>query len=422
MSDTRWKLFSYLLIDHKAAQADLNAMAEQGWELETIWNELPFAKFRRTDRTDLRYFVDWSNTAKPEESEYLQLCRDAGWELVHTQGYCNIYASAPGASPLPIQTDSAVEYQRYRKKILRRIAIVTPIPFLPLIVYWIWMATTFKGLFSFPSPSQLATAFFLSSNALSVFLFSIPLLIPLCLIYAVCMIRQLFVWNRAIKNSAFPEVNVSAARRRGLITLFIRICALLLLFLLLADYALNGIGNLGFPIGLLIGCFIRWGMYEDSRIRRETLKVAAIGVAILVCGLAQTTVRDAVPSRLPVGPVFAENTRLEEADRTDTFLGSKISWEEYLSSSKAPNKSSAIYTFTVRTWISPALAQLDMADDLSKATPVPGLENTWQLPSRWNIEYYLLRRGNTWMKVSYQPDYAEQSPLPAAAAWLEQHS
>ena len=111
---TCWRLFSYLAIDYKAAQAELDRMAAEGWALERVHSGV-LARFRRTDRTDLRYFLDWTDATKPEEHDYLQLCTEAGWELVETVGYLNIYASRPGTGPLPIQTDPALEYQRYRK-------------------------------------------------------------------------------------------------------------------------------------------------------------------------------------------------------------------------------------------------------------------------------------------------------------------
>ena len=126
---TCWRLFSYLAIDYKAAQAELDRMAAEGWALERVHSGV-LARFRRTDRTDLRYFLDWTDATKPEEHDYLQLCTEAGWELVETVGYLNIYASRPGTDPLPIQTDPALEYQRDPKKVLRRMLLAD----LPLLI------------------------------------------------------------------------------------------------------------------------------------------------------------------------------------------------------------------------------------------------------------------------------------------------
>ena len=80
MEKTCWRPFAYLVPDHLAAQDHLNAMAKKGWELDRIaWGY--FAKFKRSQREDLTYFLDWTDPEKGEQEDYLQLCRDAGWDL-----------------------------------------------------------------------------------------------------------------------------------------------------------------------------------------------------------------------------------------------------------------------------------------------------------------------------------------------------
>ena len=79
MKDTCWKPFGFLVMDHREAQEFLNSMAAQGWEMADF--RFGMLKFRRTERTDLRYFIDWTDPRKGEEEDYLQLCEEAGWEL-----------------------------------------------------------------------------------------------------------------------------------------------------------------------------------------------------------------------------------------------------------------------------------------------------------------------------------------------------
>ncbi len=100
MKETCWKLFCYLIIDHRAAQAWLNRMAEDGWELVHIYFGL-FARFRRTERTDLSYFLDWADPKYLETSDCLQLCSDAGWGRYRLWTISIFMPPGRGPPPLP---------------------------------------------------------------------------------------------------------------------------------------------------------------------------------------------------------------------------------------------------------------------------------------------------------------------------------
>lgn len=69
---------------------------------------------------------------------------------METVGYLNIYASRPGTDPLPIQTDPALEYQRYRKKVLRRmlladLPLLIPLLLILLLAVVSWEAAAFHS-------------------------------------------------------------------------------------------------------------------------------------------------------------------------------------------------------------------------------------------------------------------------------------
>lgn len=112
----RYELFSYSAMDIKAAQARLNRLGAAGWRLDRIWLEA-VARYVRTDRP-VSYCVDWCDAQFDENDDYLQLCADAGWTFVAKQGYWNLY-EAPVGTP-PIQTDSALEYERFQKQVWKR--------------------------------------------------------------------------------------------------------------------------------------------------------------------------------------------------------------------------------------------------------------------------------------------------------------
>ena len=88
---------NYLAPDAKALEAALNRRAAAGWALRWLFGGLAF--FRRTERTDLRYCVELRPRKKDPDDlgepdrDYLDLCADAGWELVDQTGVLRIFAS-----------------------------------------------------------------------------------------------------------------------------------------------------------------------------------------------------------------------------------------------------------------------------------------------------------------------------------------
>lgn len=114
---------NYLAPDAKALEAALNRRAAAGWALRWMFGGLAF--FRRTERTDLRYCVELRSRKKDPDGldepdqDYLDLCEDAGWELADQTAVFRIFASRPGTDPLPLQTDSALDYEEHWKAALR---------------------------------------------------------------------------------------------------------------------------------------------------------------------------------------------------------------------------------------------------------------------------------------------------------------
>lgn len=114
---------NYLAPDAKALEAALNRRAAAGWALRWMFGGLAF--FRRTERADLRYCVELRPRKKDPDGldepdqDYLDLCEDAGWELADQTAVFRIFASRPGTDPLPLQTDSALDYEEHWKAALR---------------------------------------------------------------------------------------------------------------------------------------------------------------------------------------------------------------------------------------------------------------------------------------------------------------
>lgn len=134
MKKTKRTLFTFSAYEYKGVEEYLNRQAAQGWELVKVG--LFSAKFRATDRTDLKYCTDLLSYRRRSEGrerqrEYLELCREGGWELVDRAGHIGIFASLPGTDPAPIQTDPDTEwysYQRaYRNSLFWSVVAILPV-------------------------------------------------------------------------------------------------------------------------------------------------------------------------------------------------------------------------------------------------------------------------------------------------------
>ena len=116
---TRW--FRYTIEDAKAAQAELDQRAEQGWELEEVG--LFTATFRRAEHprpcwVEPARWKSWSEKDENSRADYLALCGEAGWELISEDGGLFYFRAREGTDPAPIQTDAGVEWEDVWKKAL----------------------------------------------------------------------------------------------------------------------------------------------------------------------------------------------------------------------------------------------------------------------------------------------------------------
>ena len=119
MKRTKHVLFTFSPYMYKGVEGYLNDQAARGWELVKV-GPLGIAKFRRTQRADLKYCADLltylrGKDGQEEQREYLALCREGGWELVARRGSLGLFASLPGTDPAPIQTDPDVEWEHYKR-------------------------------------------------------------------------------------------------------------------------------------------------------------------------------------------------------------------------------------------------------------------------------------------------------------------
>lgn len=119
--NTTLGFFPYEAMNYKAAQAWLDRKAEQGWGLRHIYLGC-VARFQRAEKPS--HFVDLdirSAFDDDTDADYLQLCSDAGWELVQQLRGMLLFRAVPGKAPAPIQTDGELEWERFWERYRPRI-------------------------------------------------------------------------------------------------------------------------------------------------------------------------------------------------------------------------------------------------------------------------------------------------------------
>ena len=126
-----WRIFPYLCVDYKAAQAWLEKQGAEGLRLAGVSCRY-LARFTR-EEGPVHYFVD---LAADGGADYLQLCADAGWERVAQVQGMDLFVSRPGEDPVPIQSDPIMEERRFGRKFVRSnlLGILGALAFLALVV------------------------------------------------------------------------------------------------------------------------------------------------------------------------------------------------------------------------------------------------------------------------------------------------
>lgn len=184
----KWTLFSYPVMDIKAAQAMLNRRAGEGWRLKKVWFRL-LACYEPA-QVPVTYFLDWTDPLGDEEADYVDLCAQAGWTLAQRCDHWNIY-EAPAGTP-PIQTDTQLEYQRFRDKVVRWWKLSAGMELIMLVLL---------GIICLGQPTGLAFPLTLisSSTALGLALFFSPLFLLGGLLWTGRLGLRLIQWRSAAR-------------------------------------------------------------------------------------------------------------------------------------------------------------------------------------------------------------------------------
>ena len=133
--------FGFGVRDRAEAHRWLEEQGQRDWVLTRIRTGFfPTACFAPLEGPPPRYCVDvahWSLRDPERQRDYDRLAADAGWSLTAQISGMKIYRAQPDRDPVPLQTDPALERERYRREALLP-GILTGIlfPFLLLLLIW----------------------------------------------------------------------------------------------------------------------------------------------------------------------------------------------------------------------------------------------------------------------------------------------
>ena len=201
--------FAYSAEDAKAAQAELDELAASGWELEEL--EFVTARFRRTDTPRVCWVepARWRSAGRKDterRAEYLELCREAGWELMDESRGLWYFRAEEGTSPAPIQTDETVEWETVWRKVLFDRAW----NLLFIGIFWtvhFWVRAVWHGFFLWEP--------LLSNHALGITAI-LQVLLLAEVAYGIYLVRYRHRCRRAVgERKPFPVPGRAGARLRG---------------------------------------------------------------------------------------------------------------------------------------------------------------------------------------------------------------
>ncbi|WP_295627469.1 DUF2812 domain-containing protein [uncultured Intestinimonas sp.] len=411
MKTHKWMLFTYPVMDLKAAEAALNRAEEEGWTLDrVVWG--CFARLVPAQAPEV-WAVDWSDGTHLEREDYLALCADAGWTFVQKVRSFQLYKAPAGTTP--IQTDSAVELSRFREEELRRLGKVVR----SYAVLWLLLALVVGGfalLFSLRSAPGNLLLSLSTSNTLVYLLLCLPLLLAGLAAWTARLCLRLAQWRRAAEEEApFPVPGPRSAGAAVLLCLLFRVWVFSLFPLLLLDFSQSG--NIGTPLGVLVGVGIAAALrpYREAKAGRREIpsgpKAVVYAVFLLAVLFFAPVLSPLADAMMPPPPLEGE-TLAPVAQRNDLDLeGSFALRHEWWVEETATGERYEVHCYTARwPWLADWL--LDRLHSQAPYVSRPGQEGVWQaeLPmgdgsgTFWRI---LIHRG----RVVLQADGGE-APFP----------
>lgn len=242
MSDHKWGFFPFDAMDYKAAQDYLDKKADDGWVLDKLYCK----RFARFVPSEGRYHsVDLDLTQIMDDGpdiDYIQLCEDAGWDMVANVRSMLVFCSKPGKHPVPLQTDGELEAEQFWKKHVRKNWLIT-------LVTLLILAPLMLLLLSTPNRTVSVTELLCSNAAL----LGIPYLLFAAASLLWTLYRTAAIYIRFRRTREIAKQNRCGAWIIGLLSFLMSVLLVLWYVLSLAE---------GISLGKVVG--VAWSTYSDE--------------------------------------------------------------------------------------------------------------------------------------------------------------
>lgn len=242
MSERKWGFFPFDAMDYKAAQDYLDKKVDDGWVLDKLYCK----RFARFVPAEGRYHsVDLDLTQIIDDGpdiDYIQLCEDAGWDMVVNVRNMLVFRSKPGKHPVPLQTDGEMEAEQFWKKHVRKnwlITLVTLLILVPLMVL----------LLSMPNRTVSVTELLCSNAAL----LGIPYLLFAAASLLWTLYRTAAIYIRFRRTRAIAKQTSHGAWIIGLLSFLMSVLLVLWYILSLAE---------GISLGKVVD--VAWSRYSGE--------------------------------------------------------------------------------------------------------------------------------------------------------------
>ena len=405
----RFSLFTYPVMDMKAAEAELNRRAAAGWRLEKLWLGT-LASFVPAEEP-VCYCMDWLDPLKTDQPGYASLLAEAGWTRRALAGYQVIYEAPAGTTP--IQTDSELEYQRFRKKALHRIkhgggamaALAAVLAALLLMEQQMGLgAGVLEGL-------DLITRY--QTGAMFA-LFS-PLILLGGVLWGGRLLLRLTQWQQAAEEGReLPVPGRWSALAAALFCLAGQLFSAVLLVALLLDGVSGAFGKryLGLTIIAALAA-MAWKQGLEYQRQRESYRAKVVAAAVLLMlGALPYGLTACFRVEPPLAGVDLEFIGEVREETSATFLGARTSWVEV--PQKVEHEGETYYTYSAEgtkgdAWTLPWPWLADWAEGLCRRTagtelqPLEGYEGVWARWSGPDAHRLVIRRGNTVVRLNSWP-------------------
>lgn len=306
-----WGFFS---LDYKAMEEYLEQMAKQGWMLEKVGKIT--AKFRGIKPQPLKFYIDVFKEGGPltpenteEALEYRNLCRESGWNYITSMDHLQFFYAKAGSSPVPIQTDQALEQNIIRTTLWKHelFSVLIALGIIIFFIYKFFCPLKYALLLTFTGVVTILSLPFLGLPVLFMGIYGL-----------VWMLRS----RRNIKDGlTIKKPTLKAAKRRA--RAYFLPMIIFTVILLLAIYADTFYSNhsvwmslLPVLIGLGIGLVLRFAIKKKAKEKSDVISYIAVTIFILFAiGPVATTLlskeevdwvdkNDVIPGNYPVVTMY----------------------------------------------------------------------------------------------------------------------